>query len=326
LKIYIWTLFFTICLISLGCKESSQRTKVALIIPLSGALAPWGKSCEQAVTLGLKQKNKALQLVVFDNQGNITKTKQIFEGLINDKQILAVIGPLKCSCLEGILSLIKKNHIPVISPGCFQEFPQSDGWVVPILKTQDEAKEMALFLNKNHLSWAIFWENISWAEALSRYLRKMVHIKPEFSYSLNTQNSNHISYMLSNLKKKKPQLIVSITTPVTGALIISQIKDIGLDPYFLGPFCFLDPEFKKIVYGISDKILIATPTIPQKLENEFNRQFLTHYYLSPNWIATSAYAAIKAIATSPNLNRKGVKKHLRKTKFLQFKLKPLNQQ
>jgi len=203
LKIYIWTLFFTICLISLGCKESSQRTKVALIIPLSGALAPWGKSCEQAVTLGLKQKNKALQLVVFDNQGNITKTKQIFEGLINDKQILAVIGPLKCSCLEGILSLIKKNHIPVISPGCFQEFPQSDGWVVPILKTEDEAKEMALFLNKNHFSWAIFWENIPWAETLSRYLREMVHIKPELSYSLNTKNSNHISYMLSNLKKKK---------------------------------------------------------------------------------------------------------------------------
>ena len=323
MKIYIWTLLIIICLISLGCKENSQKTKVALIIPLSGALAPWGEVCKQAISLELNRKNKALHVVVFDNQGDVIKTKQIFEGLINDKQILAVIGPLKCSCLEGILSLIKKNHIPVISPGCFQEFPQSNGWVVPILKTEDEAKEMALFLNKNHFSWAIFWENIPWAETLSRYLREMVHIKPELSYSLNSYD---ISSILPTLKRKKPKAIVCITTPVTGAFIISQIKDISLDPYFLGPFYFLDPEFKKVAQGTSKKILILTPILPQKLENEFNRQFLTHYYLSPNWIATSAYAAIKAITTSPDLNRKEVKKHLRKTKFLQFKLKPLKQQ
>jgi len=323
LKIYIWTLLIIICLISLGCKENSQKTKVALIIPLSGALAPWGEVCKQAISLELNRKNKALHLVVFDNQGDVIKTKQIFEGLINDKQILAVIGPLKCSCLEGILSLIKKNHIPVISPGCFQEFPQSNGWVVPILKTEDQAKEMALFLNKNYFSWAIFGENTPWSEALSQYLRETVHIKPELSYSLNSYD---ISSILPTLKRKKPKAIVCITTPVTGAFIISQIKDIGLDPYFLGPFYFLDPEFKKVAQGTSKKILILTPILPQKLENEFNRQFLTHYYLSPNWIATSAYAAIKAITTSPDLNRKEVKKHLRKTKFLQFKLKPLKQQ
>ena len=153
--------------------------------------------------------------------------------------------------------------------------------------------------------------------------KRQVHIKPEFSYSLNSYD---ISSILPTLKRKKPKAIVCITTPVTGAFIISQIKDISLDPYFLGPFYFLDPEFKKVAQGTSKKILILTPILPQKLENEFNRQFLTHYYLSPNWIATSAYAAIKAITTSPDLNRKEVKKHLRKTKFLQFKLKPLKQQ
>jgi len=309
--------------IGLGCKEKiPSENKLALVVPLSGPLAPWGEACKQAVTLGLKEKNRALQLVVFDNQGALTKTKQIFEGLINDKQILAVIGPLKCSCLESILSLIKKNHIPIISPGCFQEFPQSDGWMVPILKTEDQAKEMALFLNKNYFSWAIFWENTPWSEALSQYLRETVHIKPEFSYSLNSYD---ISSILPTLKRKKPKAIVCITTPVTGAFIISQIKDTGLDPYFLSPFYFLDPEFKKIAQGTSKKILILTPTLLPKLQEDFNRQFLTHYYVTPNWIATSAYAAIKAITTSPDLNRKGVKKHLRKTKFLQFKLKPLGE-
>jgi ABC-type branched-subunit amino acid transport system substrate-binding protein len=319
-------LFFLIflCLVILSCKvKTPKETKIALVVPLSGPLAPWGKACEQAVRLGLEKQNIPLHLVTFDNEADITKTKEIFGNLTKNKEVIAVIGPLRCNCLEAVLPFVKKANFFVISPGCFKDFWfESKGLVLPLLDIKEEAKEIGRFLNKNDFSWAIFLEASTWSYALAKDLKETVKNKPIFIHSLKGQD---ISPVLPTLNKKSPQAIVVLATPITASLIIFQIKKQGFNPYFLGPHYLLDLELEKIIGGPDEKILIVTPTLPKKAQEEFYEAFLTRYHTSPAWIAVCAYAATKASLETLVLDQKSFRDHLIKKAFLQLRLSPLGE-
>jgi len=303
-----------------GCQERvPSNPKVALVLPLTGVLAPWGKACEQAVRLQLEGE-KHFQLLVFDNRADPEETKRIFTLIVHKPDIVAAIGPLKCVCLQSALPIIREEPLPTISPGCFQDFiKESKGWAIPLLSELEEIKAIADFLNKRHLSWALFYENNGWGQSLSQLLQSMVKASPSVSYMLHTAD---ISTLRPQLQEVKPKAIVIFLSPAKASLLALQIKEIGLNSYILGPYCFLDSQFYAVLAPIADKVLITTPQLSSK-QATFEKEFIKHYYTNPSWIATCAYAAMDAILKAPRFSRKAIKKDFKKRLSLRFNLLPV---
>lgn len=306
-----WFLFLLLFLIS--CQEKvSSNPHIALVVPLSGPLSKWGNACQKAVHLALEYSK--IKLAIFDNEGNLDKTKKIFLSLAKNKDIIAVIGPLRCDCLEEVLPVIKKVNLPVLSPGCFEDFSLvTDGWAIPILSIEEEIKIIADYINKKNLSWGIFLENNSWAKSISDCLIEAIKIPPVFKKKISPLN------MLDF--KKLSQIIVIITDPETAGLIVFQIRN--PDITFLGFHYLLDPIFLSTA-GTTKNILITIPTLSKKIQKKFEKAFLSRYYNLPHWVASCAYVAADGILRSKKLTRKGIKKCLKNYKFpIKFLLKEI---
>jgi len=299
-----------------GCQEKiPSNPKVALVLPLTGILAPWGKSCEQAIRLRLDEEKIHLQLVVFDNQANPKKTKQIFTLIAQDPNIIAVIGPLKCTCLQSVLPIINEERLPTISPGCFQDFRnETKGWVMPLLNEMQEVETIAEFLNKRTLSWVLFYEDNKWGQSLSQLLQDMVKNPPLITQVLHQAD---ISFLQPRLQGIKPEAIVVFASPEKAGLLAFQIKKIGLDPYFLGSYCLLDHQFYIMSNPINNKVLVAVPSFPSK-QSVFEKSFIKRYHANPSWIAVCAYATMDAILKVQKFSRTRIRKDFENGLSLRF--------
>ena len=301
-----------------SCQQNSLlHPKVALVVPLSGVLAPLGNACVKGAKLGLDQ-NERFSLVISDNQGNPKKTKEIFSQLAKDPEIVAVIGPLKCACFKAVLPIIKKYHLPTISLGCFHNFGrETKGYALSLLTEREEIKVLAQFLNEKNLEWALLYGNEPWEEYFSDQLLSLVRNPPFFQKKLlNIDISSFIPIL------KKAQILVLFFPPQTAKLIILQMQNAEFKGWILGRYYLFDNKFKFSIKN-SNQVWIPIPQFPSKKQLFFKRDFLKTYCHLPHWLSTCGYAAVETLKKIDKLNRKEIKKHFYHHLSLHFEIWPL---
>lgn len=112
-------LFVAICVFA-GCRHAApkdpppSRTKVGVLLPLTGSLASYGKACEEGIRLEADACPN-LDLVWEDDQGKADLSVEAFRRL--DKAgVSAVIGPLTSTCALAIAPLADAAGLPIVSP------------------------------------------------------------------------------------------------------------------------------------------------------------------------------------------------------------------
>ncbi len=121
-----------------GCKKTSSPTsraagsapagdqspiKIGANLPLSGALAPLGKSALDGIRLRVDEINKAggiagrlVRLIVEDNRGEKTDTRSAFKKLAEIDDVAAVIGPITSTNTFAAKIDAEQYHVPLITP------------------------------------------------------------------------------------------------------------------------------------------------------------------------------------------------------------------
>lgn len=132
MKSNFWKFFLiTVLAFTVGCNKQKTATtqndssviRIGEVETLTGSEATFGISIHQGIELAVNQINaaggilgKKLEVVTLDDQGKSEEAATAATKLINQHQIVAIIGALASSRTMAIAPIAQKSHIPVISP------------------------------------------------------------------------------------------------------------------------------------------------------------------------------------------------------------------
>ncbi|MBN2220861.1 MAG: ABC transporter substrate-binding protein, partial [Vallitaleaceae bacterium] len=114
-----------------GCKKdeevsgsgSGEPIKIGMLTPLSGDLAQYGQAVLNAAQLAIKAVNdkggvngSQVELVYYDNEADQTKSLNLFNRLVDQDKIVALIGPVISGTSLVVAPEANSKKIPMITP------------------------------------------------------------------------------------------------------------------------------------------------------------------------------------------------------------------
>ena len=105
--------------------ENSQggTVKIGMLAPLSGAIAEYGIASSNGTKLAfdvLNGKNylegQAIEPVIYDTEADQTKAVNLFNKLVSNDKIVALVGPVISSTSLAVAPVAQEENIPMITP------------------------------------------------------------------------------------------------------------------------------------------------------------------------------------------------------------------
>jgi branched-chain amino acid transport system substrate-binding protein len=108
--------------------------KVGVIVPSSGALAPYGQAALSGVKMKAEEINaqggvlgKSIELVIENNEGQTNKSAECLRKLAGVNEVLAVIGPITSTNCLAITRDAQKKGVSLITPTGTNDSITKDG-------------------------------------------------------------------------------------------------------------------------------------------------------------------------------------------------------
>lgn len=117
-----------LCLIALaGCGPTSNELKIGVSAPLTGDIAALGQSTKNAIILAEEEINaaggieidgvkKKVKFIVEDDENKPESTATVFQKLINQDKVLAIIGSQSSKCSNAGAPIAESAKVPQVSP------------------------------------------------------------------------------------------------------------------------------------------------------------------------------------------------------------------
>jgi branched-chain amino acid transport system substrate-binding protein len=231
-----------------GSAGGSDEIKIGVVMPLTGAVATFGQSGKNGLTLLQDQINskggingKKVSFVFGDDENKPASAVSVGQKLINDDKVVAIVGPLTSTCANSLAPIAQQNKIPMVSgtatnPKVTQagDFIFRTCFIDPFQGTVI-AKFAASDLNAK--TAAILYDNGNdYSKGLADFFKKSFEeaggkIVASETYTTNDQDFNA---QLTKMKSSNPDVLLLPDYYQTVGLIAKQAKSIGLKTTFLG--------------------------------------------------------------------------------------------
>lgn len=102
-----------------GSSSPSRTVKVGVLVPLTGEFSVYGKSLITGIRLALSSHQSArskVELEVKDTQGEFAAAARLCRDLIEEDEVVCVIGPLRSESVERTAVVAELSKIPLITP------------------------------------------------------------------------------------------------------------------------------------------------------------------------------------------------------------------
>ncbi|MGB7062290.1 MAG: penicillin-binding protein activator [Candidatus Zixiibacteriota bacterium] len=102
----------------------SEVVKVGVLVPLSGEFSVYGKSLINGMRLALSSNPSArskVELQLRDTQGDSAKAAELCRDLIEEDEVVCVIGPLRSESVAKAAVVAERFGIPLITPTASQK-------------------------------------------------------------------------------------------------------------------------------------------------------------------------------------------------------------
>lgn len=114
-------------LILAACKPSGNELKIGVSAPLTGDISALGQSTKNAILLaqdevneggGIKvgEKTRKVKFIVEDDENKPESTATVFQKLINQDKVLAIIGSQSSKCSNAGAPIAESAKVPQITP------------------------------------------------------------------------------------------------------------------------------------------------------------------------------------------------------------------
>lgn len=228
--------------------ETQEQLKIAIAAPITGNAAAFGEMIKKGAELKQKEINEAggikgrkLTILFRDDAGKGSEASLVAEGIVNDKEILAVVGHFNSSCSLAGQPIYDRAGIVELSPGSTKvDLCEGSKWTFRNLYRDDfQGKFIAQYID-NVLteleSVAVFFENDDYGRGLRNSFveeAKSIGLTLVASESYERDTTN-FKAQLTSIKGKKPDAIFISGLYTEAGLIVKQAREAGVTSQFFG--------------------------------------------------------------------------------------------
>jgi branched-chain amino acid transport system substrate-binding protein len=253
------------------------RTKVGILLPLSGSYSAAAKSVRKGIEIGSKDKFVPLYV---DTRGDPVRSYKESVDLIKEKKVSGIIGPLFSRNSFAVACVSDYTGIPFISPTATKDFIGLVGEKSFIINRtiQQQAVAMADYAIKSLglRTFSILYPYSDYGETFENaFSQKVIELGGSIINSFSFQEGKRdFQDDLKRMKSGNPDAIYIPAATSDVPAIASQIKYLGIKSQILGANEWKSEEiFRQQVEAsslegiiVSDSPFNPTPT----LEEEFD--------------------------------------------------------
>lgn len=234
--------------VGIGAGGMAGDIKVGVNLALSGSLAPYGKATLDGIKLKTEEINNAggiggnkILLVIEDNKGDQTETKNAYKKLAGSDKVVTVIGPITSTNAIAVRRDAAELKVPVISPTATNDKVTLRNLYMfrTCFNDSFQGRIAANFAikEKGYKTAAILVDmNSDYSKGLSESFKKAFEaaggkIINQEGYQ---QKDTEFGAQLKKIKESVAQTVFVPGYPPELPLIIKQAKVIGLDARLCG--------------------------------------------------------------------------------------------
>jgi branched-chain amino acid transport system substrate-binding protein len=240
----------TICLFGLGLLIAPAQAfegtyKVGALFAVTGGASFLGDPEKKTAEMITEQINSAgginghkLELIVYDTEGDATKTNLFFKKLIAQDKVCAVIGPSASGTSMAIIPLAEKEEIPLISCAASYKIVHNDEtgkpykWVFKTPQTDTMAAEaIYTHLKKRGLTNIAIISVDSGFGASGR--QELLRLAPDYEMTIVADEKygdkdTDLTTQLTKIKGTAPQAIINWSVGPTQVVVLRNWRDLGM--------------------------------------------------------------------------------------------------
>ncbi len=320
----------SLCLLTATLAQAADVIKIGLVSEITGVNAEAGSYAVNGTRLAIDMINKnggvlgkPLELVVEDNQSTNPGTVLSFSKLGGDKEIVAIIGPIRSTQVQAASPAIARAGIPVMIGGTDPSLTKvNNPWVFRCRPNDSFSSRVIADFGVNTLKgkkWAIVHSTDTFGSGGKKSLEdelKNLGVTPVLvqGYTNNTQDFTPV---VLAIKKSGAEVIGSYMTNSTDVGIFAkQLKQLGVSVAWIGSASITTDTAIKLAgealhgtYGVAD----FSPDANEAAKS-FAAAYRSRHKLEPDVYSSWAFDATHVIAqaiiasksTRPDDIRKGI--------------------
>jgi branched-chain amino acid transport system substrate-binding protein len=307
-------LVILVCFLFSVSVASAKIVRIGGVAPLTGGAATYGASTKNGCLLAFKAVNDAggvdiggtkylISYIFEDDQGSSEVAANAFRKLIDQDEVVAIIGSVMSKCTLAGAPIAQDAGVPVISPtstnvqvtltgdyifrACYTDAFQ--GVVVASFSYSDlKAKTAAvIFDNGNDYTKGL-------AEAFKAGFEKLGGKVVAYESFTDEDKTTDFSAQLTNIKAANPEVIFLAAYYAAAALEAKQARALGITVPFVGADGWDSSELTKL----GGEAIVGgyfcnhySPEDPRPIVQNFVKKYAETYGQTPDALATLAYDA-----------------------------------
>ena len=283
----------------------SGKTRIALLLPLSGGAAPIGQAMQQAAEMALFDTGaKELALAAYDSGDSAETAMEAYRKARSDG-VAMVLGPLFGASAKALAPLVAQGGANVVSFSNDETAAQRGVWIMGIAAPPQVRRVVDYSVEAGIKRFAAFAPQTSYGEQMVRALESQVAIRGGTVAGVELYDPNSADLVTSAKRLAgalkgdgKLAILVPVAPPRLSAAL-AALAAAGLDnkaAQFIGTGVWDVPNVGSD--AMARGAWYAAPDPARRAD--FERRFLATYGRPPNRLATLAY---DGVALAGNLAR-----------------------
>jgi branched-chain amino acid transport system substrate-binding protein len=337
----LWIATFLGCLVfllGLPGHAVSQSVRVGVLLPLSGHLAAIGDMEKTAFSMAALAVNDQggihghrLDLLFADTAGKPSTARSAAERLISQEAVVALSGGVSSAVAWEIANLAQQKRIPFLVTTASANRITEKGLdhvfrlAAPAGEQFDPLTSFVRRATDIH-SAGILWDQDMGDFLYRRFLRLFRHVavRVNMREPYRSGDTDPMDVILEAMVRN-PHLICVIARAKTGAMLIQQAREAGLNPraFLGGTTDFATDAFAAAADESAEHVFAVTPwvqTAPYPRARDFYQAFSKTFGAPPHYHAAQAFAAaeviVDALRRSPGLASEEIQQALAATDMM----------
>jgi branched-chain amino acid transport system substrate-binding protein len=287
--------------------------KIGASLSLTGTYAQPGRYQHEGYQLCEKDLNakggllgRPVQLVVYDDQSTPATGVRLYEKLITEDKVDAVMGPYSSAISEAVANVTEKYNKVNVSPlaATTSIFKKGRKYMFMVISPAEVYLEglVDIATKRGLKTIAIVNEDTLFPKTSAQgtaELAKKAGLQVVFTEAYPKGNQD-FSALLTKVKAANPDVLAAATYFDDAVAIARQMKELGVNPKMLGVTVGGDiPKFQELLKGTADYIYGSSQweaTLPYPGAKEFNDAYVKQFKQEPSYHSAAGYAGCMVYA------------------------------
>ena len=313
----------------------AQAIKIGASLSLTGTYAKPGQYQREGYELCAEEVNarggvlgKKVEFVLYDDQSTPTTGVRLYEKLISDDKVDAVMGPYSSPITEAVANVTEKYKKVMVSPlaATTSIFKRPAGkerrYIFMVISPAEVYLEglIDIAARRGLKTVAVLNEDTLFAKASASGTVDLVKkrgMQVVFQEAYPKGNTD-FSAMLVKVKAANPDVVAASTYFDDAVAIVRQMKELNVNPKMLGVTVGGDlPEFHDLLKQNAEYIYGASqwePSLPYPGHRDFLEQYKRKFNHEPSYHAAAGYGGclvyLEAVKRAGSLDSEKVRAEL----------------